>query len=325
MGKLPYSAPEQDADCTLPASDQYQLACLAYDWLRNWRDSSEDSPIAVSAILQVLERARTPDYKQRYPRIQDFGQALERAYTEGTEKFPPSVTLSPHPPTRRRISPVWSAVTLFLLTILVVSGLLIGQSIKQHIASALTPTSLITTDPQALYTSVMHSSPTLDNPSAGNGPNQWSLTSDRFGGPLSPLVECFINTLTVQSFAFQTEIDFLRVGTEAGHMEAGLLMRQNLAKGTGYYFFLDTAFYNCNFAPRLDQVQRMGCPSSKGVGATNVLTVIALQSMFYLYINDTHVEIIKNGKDQSGALGVFLSGDTTNLDVGFKNVKIWTL
>ena len=35
LHNLPYRAPEQDAGSTLPASDQYQLACLAHDWLHN--------------------------------------------------------------------------------------------------------------------------------------------------------------------------------------------------------------------------------------------------------------------------------------------------
>ena len=340
LSRLPYHAPEQDSGNTLPASDQYQLACLAYDWLRNWRDSSQDSPIMVSAILQVLERARSDDYKQRYPRIQDFAQALERAYAESAGKLPTSAPLSIHPPMHRRISLVWSTVTVFLLTLLVGSGLLIGQSVKQHVVSALTPTALTAMDPQALYTSVMHTRPTLENPSAGDGANQWSLTSDRFGdactfdhgtvnlaitSPSSVRVECSINALTVQSFAIRAEMRFLRIGAQAGDLLAGLLMREDITRGAGYNFYLDTAFYACNFALHFADVQSKPCPSRSGVGDTNVLTVIALQDKFCLYINNIYVRTINDNHYQSGSLGIFLGGDTPNLDVAFNNVKVWTL
>ncbi len=99
IGTMSYMAPEQIQGKARPASDQYALAAVAYEWLSGaklFRGSyielvtqhlSAPPPAFVEhgvhipvAVEQVIRRALSKDYHQRFPRVQDFAQALELAY-----------------------------------------------------------------------------------------------------------------------------------------------------------------------------------------------------------------------------------------------------
>jgi len=96
---MAYMAPEQIQGKARPASDQYALGAVVYEWLCGKRpfkgsyieivaqhlstpppplqDIVEDIPFAVE---QVVMRALAKDHHQRFPRVQDFSDALEMAY-----------------------------------------------------------------------------------------------------------------------------------------------------------------------------------------------------------------------------------------------------
>lgn len=98
VGTVAYMAPEQVEGKPRPASDQYALAILVYEWLcgerpfhgslteiatqqllsspPSLRERAADIPPAVE---QVILRALAKDPKQRYGTIGDFAQALEQA------------------------------------------------------------------------------------------------------------------------------------------------------------------------------------------------------------------------------------------------------
>jgi serine/threonine protein kinase len=97
-GTVAYSAPEQLRGKPLFASDQYALAVVAYEWLCGQRpfqgteaeiimhhSSSppprlrEKNPLITREAEDVIMRALAKDPQRRYPRIQDFAQALEDA------------------------------------------------------------------------------------------------------------------------------------------------------------------------------------------------------------------------------------------------------
>jgi serine/threonine protein kinase len=99
VGTLAYMAPEQLNGKARPASDQYALAAVVYEWITGRRlfngsqfeimaQHFSDSPPSLSeyvdtlppAVEHVVQRALAKDPHQRFPRVQDFADALERAY-----------------------------------------------------------------------------------------------------------------------------------------------------------------------------------------------------------------------------------------------------
>src|SRR5258708_1522094 len=114
VGTISYMAPEQFQGMTRPASDQYALAIIVYEWLSGsppFRATGTEVAIQHSIqpppslhekvpglspqVEQVIMRALAKDYHQRYPTIQEFALALEQAsqsgssiYAEPTEAVP---------------------------------------------------------------------------------------------------------------------------------------------------------------------------------------------------------------------------------------------
>ncbi len=103
VGTLAYMAPEQIGGKARPASDQYALAVVVYEWLSGRRPFNgsymeivaqhlstpppmlDEQTLAIPhAVQQVLQRALAKDPHQRFPRVQDFAEELERAYQTGT-------------------------------------------------------------------------------------------------------------------------------------------------------------------------------------------------------------------------------------------------
>ncbi|OLB30120.1 MAG: hypothetical protein AUH05_21030 [Ktedonobacter sp. 13_2_20CM_53_11] len=139
VGTVAYMAPEQFQGKARPASDQYALAVVVYEWLCGdlpfhgtgtevaMQHSlnappplREKVPAIAPQVEQVIMRALAKDYHQRYPRIQDFAGALEQAsqanvsfYNDQTIAAAPAIPEVPHragegffnPPSAPGVSP----------------------------------------------------------------------------------------------------------------------------------------------------------------------------------------------------------------------------
>ncbi len=97
-GTAPYLAPEQVQGKPQPASDQYALGVVVYEWLCGQRPF-RGTPIEVAmqhvsasppslhgqlpelspAVEEVVLRALAKEPRQRFPSVQDFALALEEA------------------------------------------------------------------------------------------------------------------------------------------------------------------------------------------------------------------------------------------------------
>jgi serine/threonine protein kinase len=122
VGTVAYMAPEQFQGKARAASDQYALAVVVYEGLcgelpfhgtgteiaiqhsLNAPPPLREKVPAISPqVEQVIMRALAKDYHQRYPRIQDFADALEQAsrtnesfYNDQTVAVAPAIPDMPH-------------------------------------------------------------------------------------------------------------------------------------------------------------------------------------------------------------------------------------
>jgi len=133
-GTTPYLAPEQLQGKPQPASDQYSLAVVVYEWLCGKRPFNgspleiamqqisapppplhEHIPGISSSIEETVIRALAKDPQQRYGSVQDFATALERAYQYTLlpqSSFAPS-TASEALQTILRPGPMWKVPITF--------------------------------------------------------------------------------------------------------------------------------------------------------------------------------------------------------------------
>ena len=107
-GTLPYMAPEQLQGKPRPASDQYALGIMAYEWLCGERPFSGMAweivsqhlstpppplrgrvPTIPPEVEQVVMTALAKDYKQRFGSVQAFARALEQASQLGSSQAMP--------------------------------------------------------------------------------------------------------------------------------------------------------------------------------------------------------------------------------------------
>ena len=99
-GTWQYMAPEQFVGRPRPASDQYALAAVVYEWLCgeppfagpgfdlfNYQHTYVTPPPlgknVFPAVEAVVLKALAKDPKERFPSVQDFADELEKAYIEG--------------------------------------------------------------------------------------------------------------------------------------------------------------------------------------------------------------------------------------------------
>src|SRR5215467_369487 len=101
-GTVPYLSPEQLRGKARPASDQYALAAVVYEWICGKPPFQgpflevavqhisvpppslrEQMPELSPAIEEVILRALAKEPEQRFARVEDFAQALQEACREG--------------------------------------------------------------------------------------------------------------------------------------------------------------------------------------------------------------------------------------------------
>ena len=107
VGTIAYMAPEQIHAHALPASDQYALGVVIYEWLCGTRPFQgsfteiavkhalasppplrEIAPGVSEAVGDVVMRALAKDPQQRFPSMHDFAVALEQAYLREPDSPP---------------------------------------------------------------------------------------------------------------------------------------------------------------------------------------------------------------------------------------------
>ncbi len=117
VGTVAYMAPEQIQGRPRPASDQYSLAVIVYEWLSGFRPFRggftelcaqhmfapppplhEKLPGIHPAVEQVVQKALSKEAQQRFASIVAFADALEEAARLASYHASPPVGIQPPPP-----------------------------------------------------------------------------------------------------------------------------------------------------------------------------------------------------------------------------------
>jgi hypothetical protein len=202
--------------------------------------------------------------------------------------------------------------------------------------------------PSMLYASVTSKTPTFEDPLDGRKARSWDTYAYKGGRcmfsnealhtqlspaqPIDPpasilyIATCRMHNVRYTNFAFQVQMTVLQ-----GETFAGLIFRADAATRKLYRFYTD--FYgNYNFATE-DSGETVGASISASnpnvsvqPGHACLLTVIAQESKFYLYINGRYLTQVLDTTYSSGEIGVFAArNNLAAADVMFKNAKIWAL
>jgi eukaryotic-like serine/threonine-protein kinase len=364
-GTIPYMAPEQIEAHPRPASDQYSLGIVVYEWLSGDRpfhgsftevavkhsvvpppSLCEKVPTVSPAVEQVVMTALAKDPRGRFGSVQAFARALEQASQPNqltpysvAEPFlpptpqpslstPPPVTSAPPASWRRRGLSRGIAVLLLMATVLVIgAGILISS---------------LTGSPsgqQDVYLRATHGSPTLDDPLSRPDGNSWDETSSSGEGcafvagayhaselQQNNATPCMAQVTNFSSFVYQVRMTILRGDT------GGIIFRAT--GSTAKYYSLSISqdgsyelVKSVSASGTNDQVLLSGSTRAfkTGLNQANLVAVVAQSNLLSLYVNKQYVAGVSDSSYTSGEIGVLAQDATQPTEVAYSNAQVWQL
>ncbi|HLY30020.1 MAG TPA: hypothetical protein VKQ36_03270 [Ktedonobacterales bacterium] len=138
---------------------------------------------------------------------------------------------------------------------------------------------------------------------------------------------CFEHALTFSNFVFETEMQV--IAGDGG----GLIFRLNGADYTApqYRFRVgadqtyDVTEYLHGQGTGHRIVTGKNPAIDKGVGASNLLSVVALGSHIYVFANGVYIASITNTTSPTGELGFFAADYSHPTDIAFSNMDVWSI
>src|SRR6266566_2819956 len=207
---------------------------------------------------------------------------------------------------------------------------------QQQQANAQATANVANLTPQELYTRITSGKPAISDPldsinhslfvSRSNSASSCGFTGGTYHASASPhfTIYCFA-PIGVSNFAFQAQMTIIK--GDAG----GLVFRLNSDTSSlnSYLFLIDrlggyslVALQNTNNARQL--VNGVNPAIKVGLNQSNLLTVLALGSNLFVYVNKQYITRVGDNTFSSGIVGVFATGANAT-DVAFSNAQIWRL
>jgi zinc-ribbon domain len=189
-----------------------------------------------------------------------------------------------------------------------------------------------------IYTQATSGTPALDD--ALSYPNNWAneYGSSRGGCNFSAgayhitepskgyFLFCPALGSSFSNLAFQVNIDII-----AGDF-AGIGIRDNESTGSAYYFTIytdgtyDLSVWKNRNGDDSRSLQSGNSSSIKvGHNQINLVTIIARNHTFYLYVNKHFIASAQDSSFSSGEIGLFAGDQTHSADVAFSNARAWRL
>jgi len=218
-------------------------------------------------------------------------------------------------------------MTLAVATVacLILAALLI----LRHPSSATGGTTLT---PQEVYRQSTRGKPALVDSLQAEDANDWDVgvNCSFSGGAYHVTSEkahyveyCLANTPSFSNVAFQAQMTILK-GNDGGLVFRAVsetqLYRFVVNQNGTYYLSVSGSAANCK-----GLANGTSSAINKGLGQTNLLTVIARGQTMWLYINGKYVTQTHDGTPAAGAIGFLALNETTPTDVVYRNVKVWRL
>ena len=137
-------------------------------------------------------------------------------------------------------------------------------------------------------------------------------------------VPCFAHATNFGNFALEVQMTILKGD------EGGLIFRANDATSQFYIFRVGhdgtyTLLVSKDNTHNTPIAYDKSAAIKVGFGQTNLLTVIAQGSNFYLYINKQFIGSTNDGSYTTGEIGIFAGNNGNPTDVAFSNIHVWTL
>ena len=282
-------------------------------------------------------------------------QAPAVAQPFATQQVAPVQPAIAQPPQRQGLSPL--AITLSVVLALLIVGsaggliyyatgpypaeqhaqatVVVQTVLAQQQAQATANVANLT--PQELYTRITSEKPAISDPldsinhslfvTVSRSPDGCGFTGGAYHASASAgfIRPCLAPAVSVNNFAFQAQMTIIK--GDAG----GLVFRLNFGASSlnSYLFLIDrlggyllVAFQSNNNAKQL--ARGVSPAVNMGLNQSNLLTVIARGSNFYLYVNKQYITSTRDNTFSSGVVGLFASGANAT-DVVFSNAQVWRL
>ena len=271
------------------------------------------------------------------------------AMQEQMPQSPLPTPTQPVPPPRRGLSA--SVTSLFIiLTLLIIGGggglayyatifhpaELHAQAtvVAQNVVAEATARSA-SINPQQLYTQITSSTPSITDPLNNVNSSIWeattscNLTNGAYHASIaikSEIVFCRALSTDFHNVAFQVQMTILK-GDLGGLMFRGSLDASNQVQS--YFFALDPAggyhlftLLGGGLNPLRENTSQA---ITSGLNKPNLITVIARDNRFYLYVNKQFVAVVRDNLYSSGLVGLFALDLKLPTDVVFSNAQMWAL
>jgi hypothetical protein len=204
----------------------------------------------------------------------------------------------------------------------------------QAFANATAQAMATTTALQNIYNQATSGAPILNDPLNGNNIYHWDVGNASLGGSCgfkagayhviepnkSYYLSCLAESTNFSNFAFQVQVTIIQGD------EGGLIFRATGAKLYSFGFNREGLFsliVSKNNNPGKPLIYGPNSAINTGLNQPNLLTVIARDSTFYLYINKQFVDAVRDSSYHSGQIGVYAAYSTHYTDVAFNDAQVW--
>lgn len=250
----------------------------------------------------------------------------------------------------RRFPPWLLGVCILLLLAVIGTGVFVyaRYSVQAQGPSKIALAKLLQMNPAELLKSVTGQSPAFVDALDGSNPGAWDLYEQNGGGcifknkslhvivpPQTFATSCYLRNEFLTNFAFQVQMQMGPTSATQQIRQGGIMFRVHLIQQEAYEFLINTSS-NGNTVSTQMQLALL-IPNKSPVVLTSqsdvvlndlaspkLLTLIALQDKFNVYINGKPFPTVSDPTFQGGQLGVFASSDT-GFETLFQNAKLWIL
>lgn len=263
------------------------------------------------------------------------------------QPVPSSVALQKRPQPHGGSTTWVIAISTFLILLIITAGGLMYYAIAAHpaglsaqataVAQTVLTAQVNATSPQYVYTYATRGKPVINDPLSDDGTSEWYqeappqancvfqngtyhiFTAHQYTRTLCSAGMSFTN------FAFQIQMTIFegKYGGVAFRMVGRDYQWYNLAVGQDGYYMLNL-FNGTSGMKAL--AFRFDSSIKRGLGQTNLITIVGLGNTFFLYINRQFLTQFSDDTYESGQFGLeATSHEYPTADVAYSNLQIWKL